>query len=78
MFGKITKICRQSLIRKVKVIAFIYWFGDTQYDQASGLYLVNTDTTMSFHQAVPITELSKPLVHAIDTILPNKLWTFKD
>ena len=73
MFGKITKICRHSFNQKVNVIAFIHWFGDTQYDQASGLYSVNTDTTMSFHRAVPITELSKPLGHAIDTSLPNKL-----
>ena len=55
MFGKITKICRHSFNQKVHVIAFVHWFGDTQYYQASGLYSVNTDTTISFHRAVPVT-----------------------
>ena len=74
IFGKITKICRHSFSQKNNVITFVHWFGDTQYDQTSGLYSVNTDTTMPFHRAVPITELSKPLIHAVDAILPNKLW----
>ena len=67
MFGKITKICRHSFNRKVHVIVFVHWFGDTQYYQASGLYSVNK------YHFIKLC-LSQPLVHAIHTLTPNQLW----
>ena len=69
-FGQITRIFQHVFNKKMYTLVKLQWFCDVELDRQAGLYF-SSKTTVSTYQVVPIKDLSKPLVHAIDG---HKIW----
>ena len=69
-FGQITRIFQHTFNKKRYTLAVIQWFCEVGFDRESGLYF-SSKLTISPDQIIPIKDLSKPLVHALDG---NKIW----
>lgn len=69
-FGQIARIFQHVFNKKMYTLAKLQWFCDIELDRQSGLYF-SSNTTVSPYQIVPLKDLSKPLVHALDG---QKFW----
>ena len=74
-FGRIKFIFEHQFNNKIHTLASVHWYDDSIVDQASGLIYVNTTTTnRSVSRVVHLSDISKPLVHAVDELDEDKLW----
>ena len=69
-FGKITRIIKHTFNNKRYTLALLKWFCNVDHDGQCGLYYSSLRTDSSY-QAVPIEDLSKPLIYALDD---HKIW----
>ena len=74
-FGRIQFIFEHQFNNNIHTLVSIHWYDDSIVDQASGLIYVNSKTTnRSVSRVVNLSDISKPLVHAVDELDVNKLW----
>ena len=74
VFGQVQAIFRHTFIGKTSTLVFVHWFSGPQTDSESGLFFVKVDCDLSIPPVVPVCDISKPLVTAVDCDTPNKLW----
>ena len=74
VFGQVKSIFEHSCNGVKNTFVNVHWFSNPQIDTESGLIFVCTDCDCSIPNIVPITLISKPLVTAIDSDTPTKLW----
>ena len=74
VFGRIQMIFKHCFNQCERVLAYVHWFDRPQRDVESGLYTVNLNSFASVHKVVSLTDLSRPIAHAVDCDDPNKLW----
>ena len=73
-FGRIKFIFCSNFNGNAHVLAYIHWYKSTT-NQESGLkYSQLSSHNKSMPTIVPLTALSKPLIHALDEDNPDRLW----
>lgn len=74
VFGRIQLILKHRFNSCEHLLAYIHWFDQPEHDAESGLYTVALNSSANHCKVVPLSDLSRPIVHAIDCDDPNKLW----
>lgn len=74
-FGRIKYIFCSNFNGNTHVLAYIHWYKKSTTDLESGLkYFQLSSHNKSMPAIVPLTALSKPLIHALDEDNPDRLW----
>ena len=75
IFGRIKFIFLSKFNGNKHVLAYMHWYNRSTTDQETSLkYFHLSSHNRSIPSIVPLTALSKPLIHAIDDNNPDKLW----
>ena len=72
--GQIQTIFKHQFNQKEYLLAYVHWFKEIERDIESGLHTVVLNSSASFCRVVRLSDLSRPIIHAIDCDDPNKLW----
>ena len=75
IFGRIKFIFLSKFNGNEHVLAYMHWYNRSTTDQETSLkYFHLSSHNRSIPRIVPLTALSKPLIHTIDDDDPDKLW----
>lgn len=74
VFGRIQMIFKHSFNHCERVLAYVHCFDQPERDTDSGLYTVSLNSSANINKVVSLTDLSRPIVHAVDCDDPNRLW----
>ena len=72
VYGRIQFFFKHSL--SLDVYAYVHWFSKPKTDPETELLFVYVNSFSSFNPIMLVSNLSRPLVTAIDIDTPNKLW----
>ena len=72
--GRIQMIFKHRFNEHERLFAYLHCFDRPECDMQSGLHTVSLNSSSSTHTVVPLADLSRPIIHAVDSDDPNKLW----
>ena len=74
VFGQVQFFFEHTFAQNRNTFAFVQWFNSPKKDAESGLWYVSLHHNKSVNPIVPLNKLSTPLVTAVDTDVPDRLW----
>lgn len=72
--GQIHMLFKHQFNKTEHILAYVYWFKKFERDIESGLYTATLNSYCDCCKVVSLSDLSRPLIHAIDCHDPNMLW----
>jgi hypothetical protein len=72
--GRIQMIFKHRFNEHERLFAYLHCFDPPERDMESGLHTVSLNSSSITHTVVPLSDLSRPIIHAVDSHDPNKLW----